>query len=84
VQRFPLNMGPACSAKVSLDLRPLLHIVDQIMFCVFPHAMEKDSKPTTSLISMQVVPYRTHGGTCYPVVFTPMIWSLAGSSNQIL
>jgi hypothetical protein len=32
------------------------------------------------LISQQVVPYQTHGGTCCPGVSTPTIWSLADSS----
>jgi hypothetical protein len=80
---FPVTQVPACSAKVSSWLKPLLHIVDQITFCVFPHTAEQDSQPTASPISKQVVPYRTHGGTCYPGVSTPKIRSLADSSMTI-
>jgi hypothetical protein len=44
------------------------------------HSSEQGTLPTTSLISKQVVPYRTHGGTCCPEVSTPMTQSLADSS----
>jgi hypothetical protein len=44
------------------------------------HSSEQGTLPTTSLISKQAVPYRTHGGTCCPGVSTPKIWSLADSS----
>jgi hypothetical protein len=44
------------------------------------HSSEQDILPTTSLISKQAVPYRTHGDTCYPVVSTPMTQSLVDSS----
>jgi hypothetical protein len=30
------------------------------------HSSEQDTLPTTSLISKQAVPYRTHGDTCCP------------------
>jgi hypothetical protein len=39
--------------------------------------------PTTSLISRQVVPYRTRGITCYPGVPTPKTRSLADSSMTV-
>jgi hypothetical protein len=48
---------------------------------VIPHSTEQDTQPIAFLISKQVVPYRTHGGTCCPVVSTPMIRSLADSST---
>jgi hypothetical protein len=54
---FPEPRVPASSAKVSSWLEPLLHLVDQIMFCVFPRTTKEDSHPTTSLISKQAVPY---------------------------
>jgi hypothetical protein len=44
------------------------------------HSSEKDTLLTTSLISKQPVPYRTHGGTCCPKVSTPETQSLADSS----
>jgi hypothetical protein len=44
------------------------------------HSSEQGTLPIASLISKQVVPYRTHGDTCYPGVSTPMTRSLAGSS----
>jgi hypothetical protein len=62
----PHTSGLACSAKDSLDLGPLLHHVDQITFYVFPHTTEQDSQPIGILINKQVVPYRTHDGTCCP------------------
>jgi hypothetical protein len=42
---------PVYSAKVSPDFGPLLHIVDQITFCVLPHITEQDSQPIAILIS---------------------------------
>jgi hypothetical protein len=54
--------------------------VDQITSYIFPHTTEQDSQPTTSLISNQVVPYWTRGGTCCPRVSTPKTQSLADSS----
>jgi hypothetical protein len=80
---FPVTWAPACSAKVSSWLKPLLHLVDHITFCTFPHTIEQDSQPTASLISKQVVPYRTRGNTCYPRVSTPKTRNLAYSSMTI-
>jgi hypothetical protein len=77
---FPQPRVPACNAKVSSWLEPLLHLVDQITFSVFPHTTEQDSQPTSSLISKQVVPYRTHGDTYCPGVSTPKTRSLVDSS----
>jgi hypothetical protein len=77
---FPGPCVPTYSAKVSSWLKPCLHLVDQITFYVFPHTTEQDSQPTTSIISKQVVPYRTHGGTCCPGVSTPKTRSLADLS----
>jgi hypothetical protein len=77
---FPWPQVPTCSAKVSSSLEPLLHLVDQIMFCVSPHTTEEDSQPTTALIRKQTIPYRTCGGTYCPGVSTPKTWSLADLS----
>jgi hypothetical protein len=77
---FPWPWIHACSAKVSTYPEPLLHIVDHHMLCVFPHTIEQDSQPTTTLSGKQVIPYRTRGGTCSHVVSTSKIQSLADSS----
>jgi hypothetical protein len=45
------------------------------------HSSEQDTLPTTSLISKQAVPYRTHGSTCCPGVSTPKTQSLADLSR---
>jgi hypothetical protein len=44
------------------------------------HSSEQGTLPTTTLISKQVVPYRTRGGTYYLGVSTPKTRSLADSS----
>jgi hypothetical protein len=80
---FTVSQVPACSAKVSSSLKPLLHLVDQITFCIFPHTAEQDSQPTSSLISEQAIPYRTCGDTYCPEVSTPKTRSLAYSSMTI-
>ena len=76
---FSIN-DPACNAKVSSCLEPLLHHVDQVTFCVFPHTIKQDWQPIASLISKQVVPYQTRGGTYCPRVSTPKTRSLADLS----
>jgi hypothetical protein len=77
---FPGPRVPASSAKVSSWLEPLLHLVDQITSCVFLHTVEQDSQLTTSLISKQVPPYRTRGGTYCPGVSAPKTRSIVDSS----
>jgi hypothetical protein len=77
---FPMTWVSTCSAKVSLWLEPLLHLVDQITFCVFPYTTEQYSQPTASLISKQVVLYWICGGTCCPVVSTHKTQSLVDLS----
>jgi hypothetical protein len=47
------------------------------------HSNEQDTLPTTSLISKQVISYRTRGGTYCPGVSTPKTQSLADSSITI-
>jgi hypothetical protein len=77
---FPWPRVPASSVNVSLWLESLLHLVVQITSCIFSHTAEQDSQPTSSLISKQVVPYRTRGGTYWSGVSTPKIRSSADSS----
>jgi hypothetical protein len=76
----PMTQVPARSFKVSSWLEPLLHLVDQNMTRVFPHSLEQDSQPPTPLISKQVIPYWTRGGTCCPGVSTSKTQFLADSS----
>jgi hypothetical protein len=77
--RFPWPWVPSCNAKVSSWLKPLLHLVDQITFCVFSHTAEQDSQPIVALISKQAIPYRTHLDTYCPRGCTPKTQSLADS-----
>jgi hypothetical protein len=49
-----------------------------------PHSTEQDTQHIVFLISKQVVPYRTCGGTCCHGVSTPNIWSIADSSITCL
>jgi hypothetical protein len=73
---IPTQSGPACSAEVSRTKWPLLHNVVQAVHkeChkdrshrqESPHSTEHDTQPIAHLISKQVVPYRTRGGTCCP------------------
>jgi hypothetical protein len=46
-----------------------------------PHSIEQDTLPIVFLISKQVIPYQTYGGTCCPRVSTPNIWSLVDLST---
>jgi hypothetical protein len=46
-----------------------------------PHSTEHDTQPIGYLISKQVIPYQTLGGTCCPGVSTPKIQSIADSST---
>jgi hypothetical protein len=88
---FPKQTVPACSAKLShrnvpsctVCLRQFTKYVtktDHKVWC-HPHSTEHDTQPIAYLISKQVVPYRTRGGTCCHVVSTPKIWSLADLST---
>jgi hypothetical protein len=77
---FPWPRVLACHAKVSSWVEPLLHLVGQITFCVFPHTTEQDSQLIAALISKQAIPYQTRGDTCCPGVSTPKIRSLPDSS----
>jgi hypothetical protein len=44
---------------------------------------EQDTLPIVFLISKEVIPYWTRGGTCCPGVSTPKIRSLADLSNHM-
>jgi hypothetical protein len=47
------------------------------------HSFEQRTLPITPLISKQVIPYRTNGGTYCPRVPTPKIHSIVDSSMTI-
>jgi hypothetical protein len=79
---FPTN-GPACSAKVSRANVPSCIMwfkqftkyvakIDNKVWC-HPHSTEHDTQPIVFMISKQVIPYRTRGGTCCHGVSTSMI-----------
>jgi hypothetical protein len=84
--RIPTQSGPSCSAEVSHTKWPLLYHVVQAFHkeChkdrSHPLSTEHDTQPIAYLISKQIVPYRTRGGTCCPGGSTPEIRSLADSS----
>jgi hypothetical protein len=75
--------------------RPLLHYVIQADHKVCnkvchmydtkndanPHSTEQDTQAISFLISKQIIPCWTSGGTCCPGVSTPKIRSLANSST---
>jgi hypothetical protein len=88
--RFPEQMVPASSAKVSCTNVPSFTMwfrwftkyvtkTDHKVWC-HPHSTEHDTQPIVFLISNQVVPYWTCGDTYCPGVSTPKIQSLADSS----
>jgi hypothetical protein len=88
--RIPTQSGTACSAEVSRTKWPLC----TMWFGQFtknvtkmghkdrrhPHLTKHNTQPIAYLISKQVVPYRTRGGTCCPGGSTPEIQSLTDSS----
>jgi hypothetical protein len=87
---FSRTNDTACSAMVShtnvhsctIWVRRFTNYVtkyDHKVWC-HPHSTEHDTQPIVFLITKQVVPYQTHGGTCCPRVSTPKIRSLVDLS----
>jgi hypothetical protein len=78
VLRFPAQSGPFCT----MWLRQFTKNVTKTGHTdgSHPHSTEHDTQPIAYLISKQVIPYRTRGGTCCPGGSTPKIRSLADSS----
>jgi hypothetical protein len=78
VLRFSAQNGPSCT----MWFRQFTKNVTKTDHKVWghPHSTEHDTQPILYLISKQVIPYRTHGGTYYPGVSTHKIQSLADSS----
>jgi hypothetical protein len=74
-------------AKVSRGSRgitaPLAPCEPRRVTTSISHSPEQDTLSTASLISRQVVPYQTHGGTCCSGVSTPKTRSLADSSITV-
>jgi hypothetical protein len=78
VMRFPTHRGPFCTMwfrqftqnVIKTDHKDRSH----------PHSTEHETQPIAYLISKQVVPYRTRGGTYCPRVSTPITRSLVDSS----
>jgi hypothetical protein len=83
--------GPTCSAKDSLAKGPsytmrLRQITKYVAKSVTkydanPHSTMQDTPSIVFLISKQVIPFRTCGGTCCPRVSTHKIRSSADSST---
>jgi hypothetical protein len=80
VLRFPAHIGPFCTMwfrKFTQNVTKTGH-TDRC----HPHSTEHDTQPIAYLISEQVVPYWTCGGTCCPGVSTPKIRAIADSSMR--
>jgi hypothetical protein len=78
VLRFPPQSGPFCTMWFRQFTQNVTKTGHKDRS--HPHSTEQDTQPIAYLISKQVIPYRTRGGTCCPVVSTPKIQSLADSS----
>jgi hypothetical protein len=91
---IPTQSGPACSAEVSHTKWPLLHHVVQAVHKEYHKdgshgqvtktgaisTQPSMTQPIAYLISKQVVPYQTRGGTCCPGGSSPNIRSLVDPS----
>jgi hypothetical protein len=54
-----LTKSPSYSAKVSQTQAPFAQCGSQGKHYALPHGTEQDTLPIASLISMQVIPYRS-------------------------
>jgi hypothetical protein len=79
VLRFPAHSGPFCTMGFSRQFTQNVTKTDH-KDRRHPHSTEHDTQPIAYLISKQVVPYQTRGGTCCLGVSTPKIQFLADSS----
>jgi hypothetical protein len=70
--RIP-SKGPLLHHVVQVDHK-VCHIYDT-KDDAHPHSTEQDTEPIAFVISRQVIPYQTCGGTCCPGVSTPQIRS---------
>jgi hypothetical protein len=78
VLRFPAQSGPFCTMWFRQFTKNITNTGHKDRS--HPHSTEHDTRPITYLVSKQVVPYWTHGGTCCPGASTPKIRSLADPS----
>jgi hypothetical protein len=78
VLRFPVQSGPFCTMWFSQFTKNVTKMGHKDRS--HPHSTKHDTQPITYLISKQVVPYQTRGGTCCPGGSTPKIQSLADPS----
>jgi hypothetical protein len=79
VLRFPTQSGPF----FTMWFRQFTQNVTKTdhKYRSHPHSTENDTQPVAHLISKQVIPCRTRGGTCCPRGSTPKIRSLADLSR---
>jgi hypothetical protein len=93
LQRFTMGRMPGlakivCSTIARLrfpevvhgTMAPLAPCEPRRITMPISHSSEQGTLPIASLISKQVVPYRTRGGTCCPGVSSPKTHSLVDSS----
>jgi hypothetical protein len=75
--------GPACSAKISRTNGSscTLWVRHFTKYDANPRSTEQDTLPIIFLISKQIIPYQTCGGTYCPGVSIPKIWFLANLST---
>jgi hypothetical protein len=78
VMRFPAHSGPFCTMSFKQFTQNVTKIDHKDRN--YSHSTKHNTQPIAYLISKQVFPYRTCGGTCCPEVSTPKIQSLADSS----
>jgi hypothetical protein len=78
VLRFPTQNGLICTMWFRQFTKNVVKTSHKDMS--YPHSTEHDTQTIAYLISKQVVPYRTRGGTCCPGGSAPEIRFLADSS----
>jgi hypothetical protein len=78
VLRFPVQSGPSYTMWFRQFTKNVTKIDHKDRS--HPHSTMHDTQPIAYLISKQVIPYGTRGGTCCLRVSTPKIRSLAESS----
>jgi hypothetical protein len=61
VLRFPIQSDLLCTMRFAKNVTKMGHTDGS-----HPHSTEHDTLPVAYLISKQVIPYRTRGGTCCP------------------
>jgi hypothetical protein len=80
VLRFPAQSGPSCKMWFKQFTKNITETDHNDRS--HPHSTEHDTQPIAYLISKQVIPYCTRGGTCCLGVSTPKIRPLADLSMK--